>query len=187
MPFTSQQNSLIKAAILADSTLASQPSDGDGLGFIANALNAMSSPVDNVWRTDVPVSEINDGIDYTKFTPTDAADSTVIFTNRVLAIQTKQMNLQNMLIGKDRIDASKPNIRAGIRDAVIQLPAGAGGAMVSAAGVSGVNVVTPMTRNSRRIESILASAQTTTGTVSAKTMGYEGMISSNEVDTARRS
>ena len=193
MALTTAQKAAIKADILANSDLNVFPQGSDGAFGIAALYNTVTAT--DVWRTDAPVSAINDGIDYTKFTPTDAADGTAIYTNRVLAIQTKQMNLQNMLVGKDKIDASKANIRAGIRDAVIQLPAGTGGALISAAGASGVNVLTPMVRKANRIEKLFATTQATTGTVTANLLANvanssfsgEGNITYQDVQAARES
>lgn len=193
MALTAAQNALIKDAILADPVLAAQPSDGDGLGFIAAALNAPSSPVVLAWRTDAPVSEISNGIDDTKYTPADTpllADlpaKAAWFLNLCALITIKQMNLNNRLVGRTTINASLTRIRAGLLDAVTQVPAGANGAMTAPGGANGVNVLTPCLRNTRRIEAILAGTAQITGGLSGVIMAFEGTITGNEVDTARRS
>lgn len=182
---TPQQLAALKAAIVADSALNSQPMTSDGAFAIAAALNAPSNPAANVWRPDASVQAINDAIDYTKYTPTDAADNTVTYSNRLLLVQTKQMNLQNMLIGRDTVDASRSNVRSALRDAVINLPTGASGANVSAGGASGVNVMNACVRQGKRIEIVMKTGDATTGGVTAAVMGFEGDVSYQEVEQAR--
>ena len=182
---TPQQQALIKADILASSDMNTLPANSDGSYEIARLYNLPSTT--DVWRTEAPTRLIFDAIDWSKYTPTDVADATVIFTNRLLAIQTKQMNLQNMLVGRETIDASRANIRAGLRDAVTALPAGALGAPVSAGGASGVTVLTACVRKANRIEKLLASAGVTTGTVTAGVMSFEGNVSPTDITEARNS
>ena len=182
---TPAQNSLIKADVLASADMNTLPANADGAFEIARLYNLPSTT--DVWRTEVPTKLIFDAIDWAKYTPTDVADATAIFTNRMLIIQTKQMNLQNMLVGRDVVDASRSNIRAGLRDAVISLPAGALGATVSAGGAGGVTVLTACLRKATRIEKLLASAPFTTGTVSAGVMGFEGNVSYQDIEAARAS
>ena len=76
-------------------------------------------------------------------------------------------------------------MRKALRDNVIQLPSGVGGAMVVAAGASGVTVLTACTRTALRIEAILAGASATTGAVTAFLIGFEGQISYTDVQEAR--
>lgn len=187
MSLTPAQLATLKAAILADQSLASQPMTSDGAFAIAAALNQIASGPVKVWRTDASVQAINDAINWSIYTPVDTPDGTAAFTNRILAIQTKQMNLQLMLQGRATVDASKANVRAGLRDATIQVPAGAGGAQVSPGGASGVNVLTACVRDAKRIEDILSTGSATTGGVTAKVMGYEGDISYQDVEAARNS
>ena len=189
MSLSPQQTATLKADILAKTT-AGQPLEAlfaaqnwDG---IADFYNALASPDFPVWRKDTPVGAIFDAITWANYTPNDAADGTTIYGNRLLIIQTKQMNLQNMLVGRDTIDATKANTRAGLRDAVIALPAGAAGAAVSAGGASGVTVLTACTRKGSVIEKLLTLGPATTGTTTADLMGFEGMISAREIlDTTR--
>lgn len=185
MPLTTQQLQSIKADIAASADMNTLPANSDGSFEIARLYNLPSTT--DVWRTEAPTKAIFDSITWANFTPTDAADATATYTNRILAVQTKQMNLQNMLVGRDTIDASKANIRAGLRDAVIQLPTGTAGAMLSAGGASGVTVLTACVRKATRIEKLLASAGVTTGTVTAGVMGFEGNISYIDIDLARAS
>ena len=181
MVLTSAQLATLKASIASNSgTLATAIAQRDG-PVISAFYNAIASPAFSVWRTNVKSQEIFDTITWANFTPNDAADGTAIFTNRLLVIQTKQMNLQNMLIGRDIVDMSKSNIRAGLRDAVISLPAGTGGASVSAAGASAVTLLTVCVRNSTVGEKLFTLGSQTTGTVTADVMGFEGNLSGQNI------
>lgn len=140
-----------------------------------------------VWRTDTPVTSILDAIDWTKYTPNDAAAENSIGTQRVLITQTKQMNLQNMLMGRTTLDCSKSGIRAGLRDAVISVPTGASGANTNPGGASGATVLAACTRMANHIEALLAGADATTGTTTAKLLVYEGQIGRDEVQQALES
>lgn len=186
MALTPAQNALIKADIIAKPDLAVQPNNADGNIEIARLYNLPSNPVVKVWATNAKVSDISDAIQWDKFTPVDAADETNIYTNRLLLIQTKQINLQSLLQGRTTVDASKPNVRAGLRDAVIALPAGVAGAAVSAGGVSGVNVLNACLRTATRLEALLSTgAAPPLGGVTADIMGFEGAVGYQAIETAR--
>jgi hypothetical protein len=180
---TQAQKTAIKNFINADPVLSGFVGQGQ-LQPIADALNQFPALDFLVWGTAVSVQAVHDAIDYSKYTPVDPADLTIIYTNRMLLIQTKQMNLNNMLVGRDWLDASKTQNRASLRDAVIQLPAGAAGALVSAGGASGVNVMTALTRKATVVEKLLVTSNPMTGGVTAGVMGSEGPISAGEVDSA---
>lgn len=153
-------------------------------GQMAEWLNLYPAADYMLWNTRTKVSEILDSISWDKYTPTDVADNTATFTNRILSVQTKQMNLQNMLIGRDSIDASKANIRAGLRDAVIQLPTGASGAATTAGGANGATVLTACTRKATNGEKYFATVSATNGTVSAFLPVVEGKFSNEDVVNA---
>lgn len=188
---TTAQLQALKADILADQTLANQPMTSAGSQVIAAAYAVVGNL--DVWRTDAPVSAIYDAIDWTKFTPTGAMDDASLTDATVaarrqaqlLAIQTKQMNLQNMLQGRTTVDASKANIRAGLRDAVIQLPAGTNGAGVAAGGTNGTTVLNALVRKANRFEALYATTQATTGAVTANLLVVEGQVTSDQIQQAR--
>lgn len=173
------------AYIAADPVLSLIPNSNDGAYEVAAALNLPASPAYSVWQTSVPTQDIFDAIDWAKYTPSDAPDGSGTWTNRLLMIQTKQMNLQNIVVGRDTINGAKANVREGLRDALIQLPAGASGSGVTAAGANAVNVLNKMIRPARLIEKILVTGTATTGSVTAGLMGYEGTVSPGDVSTAR--
>lgn len=184
---TSQQKATLKAAILADPVLSAFPMNSDGDLAIADLLNMPSNPAVMFWDTRAPTSALMDAIDFAKYTQTDAVDGTAIQTNRLLAVQTKQMNIQTLMFGREFLDMSKATIRASLRDAVIQIPAGVNGANVSAAGSSGVNVMNAGLRVGSRVEAILAAGTASTGGITGSLFGYEGQITYQEVGEARAS
>ena len=187
MTFSANQIIAINADILANPDLNIWPKGSDGDFEIALLYNMDASPVFQVWKTNASVQDIFNAIDWTKYTPTDAPESTGIYTARAMAINVKQMNLQNMLIGRDTVNSSFTNIRAGLRDAVIQLPSGTGGAMVAAGGASGATVLTACLRNATRLEKLLSIGSATTGTITANLLGYEGQVSYFDLDIVRNS
>lgn len=188
--FTTPQLTTLKADIIAKQG-AGQPLEGvTNEETIANYYNALSAT--SVWRTNTPAKEIADQIDWSKYTPVDSVPSINslsgngelhTFIARLLVIQTKQFNMQTLLPKETgaTMDTSKANIRGGLRDAVISLPAGASGASISAGGAGGANVLNACVRLARRVEALFASAPVATGPVSAGIMGWEGDISAQFV------
>lgn len=151
-------------------------------------LNADSGEVG--WRTDAPVNAILDAITWTSYTPQDGiggGDTDPLLSvkiGRLLTVQTKQINLQLMLQGRDTLDCSRPNVRLGLRDCVVQLPTGAGGAMTSPGGPSGATVLAKCVRPITRTEALLAAdsqAGDMTGTTTARVLTFEGRIDAGEV------
>lgn len=194
MALTLAQKQTLKAAITANPTWAAYPQNSDGYADLATVLNQPANPAFSVWRTDVPVSSIMDAITWANYTPNDVvggSDTDPLLTRKVgwlLTVQTKQMNLQLMLQGRDRLNCSPPNVRAGLRDAVIQVPTGGGGALTSPGGASGATVLNVCTRNATEGEKILANASQgsdTTGTVTARVLGFEGKLTGADVQAAR--
>jgi hypothetical protein len=185
---TPSQLTALRAACFLDANAAAffvAPGNAAGLRAYLNAASGTS-----VWRTDAQVDAINDGIDYGKYTPTDAvpaADPALsIDIARMLRIQTKQMNLQGMLIGRTTLNCSRPNVRGGLRDAVIGVPAGISGALTAPGGASGVNVLNACIRPGTRAEVMLAAAAAgsdTTGTVAARVLTFEGDVQDVEAAT----
>lgn len=182
---TPAQLATLKAAILADQTMAAKPLTSGGALEIAVLLNAAASPAYNVWRSVTPASNILDSITWANLTPADTADGTATFTNRALVCQAKQMNLQIILQGRDSVASGKLSVRGGLSDALQNVPAGAGGALVDAGWAGAGKVKATMTRTASVIEKLFATGNGTTATPS--TMGYEGPVSSEDVQQARES
>lgn len=179
---TPAQNAIIKAYIESIPALNNAPVDGDGLGIIRDALNAPAAPEFYAWRTTTPYADVSNAIAWSALTPADTPDGSTIYMNRAILCQAKQMNIQTLIQGRESIASNKPNIRAGLQDALTAIPSGVGGAAV---GGGWVAVKTAMTRTVSVVEKLLA-----TGTGSAASpadLGFEGALDNNAVDTARRS
>lgn len=179
---TSAQLVIIKAAIAADPVLNALPNTPDDAFTIAAAMNATASPDYFVWQTSTSTQVIFDSIIWANLTPSDAPDSTVDWHNRSLACQGKQFNLQTILTGRDSINSSKANIRAGLQDALTSLPSGTAGASRQAGWTA---VQTAMQRKATRAEKLLATGTGTTA--SPATLGYEGQLSYQNILDARSS
>lgn len=191
MPLTTAQKQALKTAINENPVWAAYPQNSDGYADLATVLNVTANPDFSVWRTDAPVTNIIDAITWANYTPNDAvggSDTDPLLSRKIgwlLTSQTKQMNLQLMLQGRDTLNCSKATLRAGLRDAVILVPTGAGGANTSPGGASGVKVLNACTRNATEGEKILAGAAEQTGTVTANVLGFEGSLSGADVQAAR--
>lgn len=191
MALTLAQKQTLKAAINGNPTWAAYPQNSDGYADLAAVLNVTANPAFSVWRSEVPVTNIIDAVTWANYTPNDAvggSDTDPLLSRKIgwlLTSQTKQMNLQLMLQGRETLNCSKATLRAGLRDAVILVPTGAGGANTSPGGASGVNVLNACTRNATEGEKILAGAAEQTGTVTANVLGFEGNLSGADVQAAR--
>lgn len=132
-----------------------------------------------MWKTACSVDGISDAIIWANMTPVDAPDSTTVWTNRSLACQGKQFNLQTLISGKTNINASRQNVRQCLQDSLTNLPAGASGTLI---GAGWPQVRTAMMRTASLIEKIYA---TGTGTAASPAIpSYEGIIIPNQVMTA---
>lgn len=191
MPLTTAQKQALKTAINENPVWAAYPQNSDGYADLAAVLNVTANPSFSVWRSEVPVTNIIDAVTWANYTPNDAvggSDTDPLLSRKIgwlLTAQTKQMNLQLMLQGRQTLNCSKATLRAGLRDAVILVPTGAGGANTSPGGASGVNVLNACTRNATEGEKILAGAAEQTGTVTANVLGFEGSLSGADVQAAR--
>ena len=183
---TSAQNALIKTAVLADNVLKTYPATSDGSYAIAAALNLPDASNTSVWWSATPVDNIFNSLTWANYTPNDAADGTAIYTNRTLLAQTKQMNLQNMLVGRDTINMTNALTRQGLKDAVHNIPTGTGGALVDVGGTNGATALAACIRptTATRIEKILSTGPSTTSTTTADVLGFEGAISYQQIGTA---
>lgn len=182
-----QITALRTACFAAPTAFAFFAGQGDAAG-LRSYLNAASGS--SAWRTDAPIVGILDAITWANYTPTDAiaaSDPTLTQqVGRLLTIQTKQMNLQLMLQGRETLNCARPNVRGGLRDAVIQLPSGTNGANTSPGGASGATVLAQCVRPATRAEVMLAAnsqASDTTGTTTARVLTFEGDVSEVEAVT----
>ena len=168
------------------------PNSADGNYCLASLYNQISSPAFYVYRTSIPVAEVFDAIVWANFTPSDAvptdtALNNAIFQSRQIACQTKQMNVQTILMGQSTLNGAKPNIRSGLQDALTQIPSGANGALRAAGWVTVRDSV--LARQARRIEKLYADTSGGNGSAaaSAATLTFEGTITGSDIEAARNS
>ena len=139
------------------------------------------------WNANTPVEAIYNTINWTNYTPADvptASDTPAVavhFANRSSLIGIKQRNLQSILWGRTYLNCTNAWTRAGLRDCLVQLPAGAGGAMVSAWWASAITTLTACTRSCNRAEFLFAPAPVVTGTVSAVVLPIEGTVDEQQI------
>lgn len=177
---TPAQLAAIKADIAANQTLSAYPNTNEGNTQIALFYNMIASPDYFVWQTAVSVQVIYDSVLWANYTPQDAPDGTATWTNRALACQCKQINLQTLLQGRDNINTAKAAIRTGLQDATTSLPSGASGASRSGGWVS---IQPALQRKATNVERLLA---TGVGTgVNPSTMSFEGRITADDIEQAR--
>lgn len=161
MPFTLAQNLLIKAAILADPALAAQPNTYSGNAAIRDALHLQAAPAFTVWKSRVPITEVGDNFAGTELASLQA---------------TSQDRLRTIAMYSDSgINPSLSDRRAFFDD-IFSGPSGV---------LTRAKLLILWKRLSSRLEKILA---TGTGTDAAPaTLGYEGTITPDELETARLS
>lgn len=162
MALTPAQKTTLKSAILADGTLNAFPNTGDGNFDLAAKLSTeLASPNFTVWRTTVPIAEVGDAI-----VATEIAGLTAIRLQRLSALSALAPNGVNASL-QDR------------RDGYGEVFAGAGGTATT----TRLNAL--WRRLAKRIEKILATG--TGSDPSPATMGYEGVLSGDDVTAARNS
>lgn len=188
---TPAQVAALRADILADPVLSALPNDQDSALAIAAAYNQTAVPDLFVWHPSARISNILDTFNLASFTPVDTiseSDTDPVISRRMgrlLSIQVKQMNLQLMLQGRDLLDCTLPNVRASLRDALVQVPAGVNGAFVAVAGASGATALAACQRKATRGEKLFATGTATTGSTTGSLMGYVGAITQAQVAQAR--
>ena len=193
MILTAAQLLVLKNAILGDGTL-SQIDHTSNAGYVqlADAMNVVDSAF-FVYKSDVKVQDIYDQITWANLTPADAPTDTVTpandtaitlarWHNRSLACQGKQFNLQIILQGQNLIDARKANVRAGLQDALTNIPSGASGAPISAGWVAVRDNV--LTRKATRAEKLFVSGGNGATAATAATMAVEGLVTPDDISKA---
>ena len=145
---------------------------------LADWLNTATTQY--IWRTYTPGDDVYDAITWANLTPADAPDGTALWTNRALMCQAKQINLQIMLQGKERIATAKPNIRSSLSDALLNVPSAAGGATQ---GAGWATVKSVISRIGTSAEMALATGAGTQGSPSAPS--FDGTISAYDAQMIR--
>jgi len=158
---TPEQQSTLKAAILADPVLAALPMNSDGAYAIADIINQTADPAFIVWKTAVSIDEImRNGMDWA----------------RVDNLSVGKARIWDWLGRLGTVDASKVNVRAGIDAAWVGTAADLA---VRAA------IYVHCKRSASVVEKLLATGTGSDG--SPATMGFEGPISYQDVQAARAS
>lgn len=166
MALTTAQLTILKADIQANSDLNVNPSNSDGDLAIALLYNVNASPAYWVWKTSASGKVImgDAGFDWT----------------RVDNLSVGKARIWEWMLMSGTIDPSQANIRAGMA------------ACFSAVGDAATltAILTECRRNATRAEKIFAVA--TVGgngvrgsTANPDTMGFEGFITSQDVNSAR--
>lgn len=199
---TPAQKTALKAAIQGNATWNAIPNTSDGNFALAETLSMLTSPAVMGWAPRAKLSALMDSLDLSKYTPADnpptASETPTesekyalqLYIARLILIQSKQINLGNILlaVSEDRsLDAGKVNVRKAVKDAVIGLPAGAGGVNVNAGGPNGVNALQALMRTALVIEDILKAGSATESGQTAIVFGWEGGITGQDVEAARNS
>jgi hypothetical protein len=158
---TPAQYATLKAAILADSTLAALPITDNGSSQIADAMNQIAVPDFVVWKTNVSITAVGDAINGGELSGLTTLNSTRLQT--IALYSTNGVN---------------PSI-ADRRQFFDDVFSGAGGALTRA------KLLTLWKRLALRIEKVYAVG---TGTdASPATLSFEGTITYRDVTTARQS
>lgn len=174
---TPAQYTTLKSLADADQTASALIAQGNDIG-LADWMNAPTSQY--IWRQYTPTDDVFDAIVWANLTPIDAPDGTALWTNRALLCQAKQINLQIMLQGKERIATAKATTRAGLSDALLNVPSGASGATQSAGWAAVKSVIS---RIGTRAEMALATGAGTQGSPSAPS--FDGTISAYDAQMIR--
>lgn len=182
---TPAQKTTLKNFIVADGTLNAYPNNSDGAYALSDLLNVTATPDFFVYRSNVPVQDIYDQVQWAKMTPADTPDGTQTWANRSLACQGKQFNLQTILMGQTTINAAKSNVRAGLQDALTNVPSAASGA-TQAAGWVGVRD-TALARKATRAEKLFADISSQNGSTAAlaAVLVIEGKLAGSDIEDAR--
>lgn len=178
---TPEQLQVLKADILLDPVLSALPMSNASGSVIAAAYNANAVPDFYVWKTTTPAADIFQAIDWNKLTPAAAPDGTTTWTNKNLQCQSKQLNIQTLLTGRDVIASGRSNIRSGLNDALTALPSKNDGTNQAAGWVA---VEAAMKRLGTRAEKLFATGGNGAQATPADLV-FDGMITPDDAVTAR--
>lgn len=186
MPLTPAQSATLNTHIKANTNtiggvqIKDMPNNSDANDAIAQWYSSAASPAFYAYRNTIPIQEIYDKITWANLTPADAPDGTQLWLNRAMQCQAKQFNLQIILQGQQLIDSSKVNVRAGLQDALTNIPSGAGGTTLSGGWVP---VRDSLYTTISNVEKLFATG--TGSTASPATRVFYGNVSYQDIETAR--
>jgi hypothetical protein len=164
------------------------PNDGTVANVLAVYYNQTQSPAFYAYYSNVPISIIRNCITWKRLTPSDSPDTTTQWTNRSLACQGAQFNLELMgLLNSATLDFTQANILQGFSDALSSVPSGTGGAAQDAGWSGSTGVKQNACRAGSIAEALFASTSGGTGadTSHAATFVFEGSLNGPEVFDAR--
>jgi len=156
---TPAQLQTFKTAILADANLTDLVATGQ-TGAIAQYYQADSTFT--VWKSSTSSADIIDAVTWSNYTPADAPDSTTLYLNRCEICAIKRDNMRAML-ASERLLTGKNSTRVNLQDALQNVPAGAGGALLDAGWLGAGKVKATISRLANKLEALFA---TGTGTAS---------------------
>jgi len=182
MSLTPSQLTIIKNYILSVPALAAQPNNSDGNFFIANALNQIASPNYWVWATDVSREDV--------YNTTSDLATTWNWTTYKNQSVTEQNAWTQIFMG-DQANFAQLNVRVGI-GSIFTGSAAANNQRDHCLNVGrrlatvvekllSTAVVNPPANTGNNAAAALG------GTTNPAVMGFEGNISSDEVEAARNS
>lgn len=175
---TPEQIVTLRAACFADPVAAAFFTPRDNVG-LCGYLNQNSAFI--VWRSTTSAPDIMNAITWANFTPTDTPTGDPDALQREYRCQGKQLNLQILLQGRDSLPTGRANIRNGLSDALVNVPAGTDGAMLDAGWLGAGKVKAAISRPANRGEVVFA-----TGTGSAGVPGvlgsFEGEVTQEDCD-----
>lgn len=171
---------------------------------VQSAMNTIAHTVDNAYTVaawynqpaspaffgnyaSVPLAQVKGAVSWKNLTPADAPDGTTTWTNRSLACQGQQFNLQMLITpagAQNTLDATQQNVLQGLKDALNSVPSGVGGASQSA-GWNAVQKV--LCRTGTYAEKLFADTTNGTGadnTHAASFGPFEGAIAAKDVENA---
>jgi hypothetical protein len=156
---TPAQMATVKADILATPELNAFPNTADGAFAIAALYNQLASPAFVVWRSNVSTPDIRAALIWSEYD----------------GLTISKQNAFGFLCSNGTVNAALTNVRAGISSIF-------GGAQQSGNLAAMLAIAK---RDATRIETLLASGAGTSGTPA--TMGFEGVVSYQDVQSARNS
>lgn len=170
MELTDAQVVTLKADILADPVLAAEPMNSDGAFAIAAAYNLEATPLTPfwVWRTLVTKNEMTSN--------TSDVATTFSFPQLIARTVQEQFGWRELFNGSDSCNPSLPNVRQGFADVFSGAQAGPVAQRAHLLAIS--------RRKATRIEKLLATG--TGSTTSPGTMGFEGPVSYQQIEAARK-
>lgn len=170
MALTTAQKAFVKADILADPALNSQPNNSDGAFAIAAAYNLPAAIDYWAWRTSIDKKEL------TNATSQDGTNFTWVGNGFITRSAGEQAAWVELFNSTHQVNAALPNVRQAFQD----IFSGVGNAALNRA-----HLLSVARRKTTRIEKLLATGTGTT--ISPGVMGYEGTIGYQEIEEARNS